>query len=136
MITGKDSGDAASSERFPIRRIWLKDYLDDFFFDQEYEHLIGAARNAKNGQVVDLTLGRKVADVDLPGLPHLGSGITWNYQGRPVLATPNLKEGAVSVIDMQDLANDQAYRHQGPGIFYAQPREYALCLGRRVFRPA
>ena len=26
---------------FPVRRIELDDYLDDFFFDQEYEHLIG-----------------------------------------------------------------------------------------------
>jgi len=113
----EDSGDAIKPKRFPIRRIWLKDYLDDFFFDQEYEHLIGAARNAKNGQVVDLTLGRKVADVDLPGLPHLGSGITWSYQGYPVLATPNLKEGAVSVIDMRTWQTIKRIDTKGPGFF-------------------
>ncbi|MFC1664196.1 cytochrome D1 domain-containing protein [Pseudomonadota bacterium] len=113
----EDSGDAIKSKRFPIRRIGLKDYLDDFFFDQEYEHLIGAARNAKNGQVVDLTIGRKVSDIDLPGLPHLGSGITWSYQGRPVLATPNLKEGAVSVIDMQTWQTIKRIDTLGPGFF-------------------
>lgn len=33
-------------------------------------------------------------------MPHLSSGITWEYQGHPVVATPNLKEPLVSVIDM------------------------------------
>ena len=78
---------------FPVRRIKLDDYLDDFFFDQSYNNLIGAARNSKKGQVVNLLVGRKVADVALPGLPHLGSGITWPYKGTMVLATPNLKQG-------------------------------------------
>ena len=102
---------------FPVRRIRLDDYLDDFFFDQSYRHLIGAARNAKNGQVVNLIVGRKIADIDLPGMPHLGSGITWEYQGRPVLATPNLKEGVVSVIDMQTWKTIKRIDTKGPGFF-------------------
>jgi hypothetical protein len=102
---------------FPVRRIGLDDYLDDFFFDPEYQHIIGAARNAKNGQVVNLLVGRKIADIDLTGLPHLGSGITWTYQGRPVLATPNLKEGAVSVIDMTDWKTIRRIETLGPGFF-------------------
>jgi cytochrome c553 len=102
---------------FPIRRIKLDDYLDDFFFDPPYQHLIGAARNAKNGQVVNLIVGRKIADIDLTGLPHLGSGITWTYQGRPVLATPNLKEGVVSVIDMKTWKTIRRIDTQGPGFF-------------------
>jgi hypothetical protein len=102
---------------FPIRRIKLDDYLDDFFFDPPYEHLIGAARNAKNGQVVNLIVGRKIADIDLTGLPHLGSGITWTYQGHPVFATPNLKEGVVSVIDMKTWKTIKRIDTQGPGFF-------------------
>jgi WD40 repeat protein len=102
---------------FPVRRIELDDYLDDFFFDQKYEHLIGAARNSKNGQVVDLVIGRKISEIDLPGLPHLGSGITWEYQGKLVLATPNLRDGVVSVINMDDWKTIKRIETRGPGFF-------------------
>jgi DNA-binding beta-propeller fold protein YncE/cytochrome c553 len=102
---------------FPIRRIKLDDYLDDFFFDPSYTNLIGAARDGKPGQVVNLIVGRKIASVDLPGLPHLGSGITWTYRGHPVLATPNLKEGVVTVIDMTDWKTLRHIKTPGPGFF-------------------
>lgn len=101
----------------PVRRIRLDDFMDDFFFDQDYRHAIGAARNAKNGQVVNLNVGRKIADIDLSGLPHLGSGITFEYQGRPVLATPHLKEGLVSVIDMRTWKTIKRIKTEGPGFF-------------------
>jgi len=107
----------AAKGPFPVRRIKLDDYLDDFFFDPPYNHLIGAARNGKNGQVVNLLVGRKIADVDLPGLPHLGSGISWDYKGVPVLATPNLKEGVVSIIDMQTWKTIRRIDTAGPGFF-------------------
>jgi hypothetical protein len=107
----------AATGPFPVRRIKLDDYLDDFFFDPPYKHLIGAARNGKNGQVVNLLVGRKIADVELPGLPHLGSGISWDYQGTPVLATPNLKEGVVSIIDMQSWKTIKRIDTAGPGFF-------------------
>lgn len=102
---------------FAVRRIQLDDYLDDFFFDQDYRNAVGAARNGKNGQVVNLNVGRKIADIDLTGLPHLGSGITFEYQGRPVLATPHLKDGAVSVIDMQTWKTIKRIETLGPGFF-------------------
>lgn len=102
---------------FPIRRIMLDDYLDDFFFDQSYTNLIGAARDNKKGQVINLVVGRKVADLDLTGMPHLGSGITWEYQGRPVLATPNLKKGEISVIDMTTWKTIKHIETLGPGFF-------------------
>ncbi|MBT5919087.1 MAG: cytochrome C oxidase Cbb3 [Alphaproteobacteria bacterium] len=102
---------------FPVRQIVLDDYLDDFFFDLDYRNLIGAARNAKNGQVVNMNVGRKIADIDLAGMPHLGSGITWNYQGKPVLATPHLKGGQVSVIDMQNWSTVKIIEPKGPGFF-------------------
>jgi hypothetical protein len=102
---------------FPLRRIELDDYLDDFFFDPGYRHLIGAARNANNAQVVNLDEGRKVAELELTGLPHLGSGISWEYQGRPVVATPNLQEGEVSVIDMERWEIIKRIETLGPGFF-------------------
>ncbi|MCK4743841.1 MAG: c-type cytochrome [Sulfuriflexus sp.] len=103
--------------RFPVRRIHLDDYLDDFFFDSSYQHLIGAARNGKNGQVVNMDVGRKIADIDLSGLPHLGSGITWEHKGQPILATPNLKNSEVSIINMKTWKTIKRIKTLGPGFF-------------------
>jgi mono/diheme cytochrome c family protein/DNA-binding beta-propeller fold protein YncE len=102
---------------FPVRRIKLDDVLDDFFFDPPYDNLIGAARDGRPGQVVSLVVGRKIADLDLPGLPHLGSGIVWDYRGTPVLATPNLKQGVVSIIDMKSWKVIKRIDTLGPGFF-------------------
>ncbi|PKP83694.1 MAG: cytochrome C oxidase Cbb3 [Alphaproteobacteria bacterium HGW-Alphaproteobacteria-2] len=104
-------------QRFPVRRIALSEPLDDFFFDQGYEHLMGAGREGSGGQVIDLVIGQKVADLDLPGMPHLGSGITWNWQGRRVMATPHLKEGVLSVIDMETWETVKRIETLGPGFF-------------------
>lgn len=98
------------------RRTKLETVLDDFFFDQNYDFLIGASREGK-GQVVDLDIRRKLADLALPGMPHLGSGITWQWHGKPVLATPNLKDGVVTVIDMQNWQVVKQIKTPGPGFF-------------------
>lgn len=102
---------------FSVRRIKLDDYLDDFFFDQSYTHLIGAARNGKNGQVVHMTVGRKIADIALAGMPHLGSGITWERDGRRVLATPHLTGHQISVIDLETWQTVASIDTLGPGFF-------------------
>jgi hypothetical protein len=118
MVHDYRSGEAiAAAGPFPVRRTKLDDYLDDFFFDQSYAYVIGAARDGGKGQVVNLDVRRKIADVALPGLPHLGSGISWELDGRRVLATPNLKEGVVSVIDMQSWKTLEQIRTLGPGFF-------------------
>ncbi|UZE97509.1 nitrite reductase [Alkalimarinus alittae] len=100
-----------------VRKIVVDDYLDDFFFDQPYNHLIGASRDSKDGQVIDLDLGKKIKTIDLAGMPHLGSGITWEYKGRTVMATPNLKDGQVSVIDMTTWEVIKRIETKGPGFF-------------------
>jgi DNA-binding beta-propeller fold protein YncE len=107
----------AAAKPFAIRRTPLDAILDDFFFDPSYDHLIGAARDGHTGQVVNLNVRRKIAEVDLPGLPHLGSGITWQWHGKPVLATPNLKEGIVTVIDMKTWKTVAQVPTAGPGFF-------------------
>ena len=112
----KDSGDAVKNKRFPVRKIKVDDYLDDFFFNQEYTKLIGASRDGK-GQVIDLDLGRVTNSIELPGMPHLGSGITWDYKGKPILATPNLKEGSISIIDMESWKTIKRIETLGPGFF-------------------
>ncbi|NWG30491.1 MAG: c-type cytochrome [Rhodocyclaceae bacterium] len=99
------------------RRTFLTEPLDDFFFTQDYSELMGASRTAGKGQVVSLDARRKIADLDLPGMPHLGSGITWDWNGRHVMASPNLKNGLVSVIDMQDWKTLKTIPTRGPGFF-------------------
>ncbi len=103
--------------RFPVRRIFLDEPLDDFFFDQGYRTLVGSARESGRAAVVNLDVRQKIADLDLPGLPHLGSGISWLYGGRRVMATPHLKEGAVSVVDMATWRVIKRIPTLGPGFF-------------------
>ena len=104
-----------------VRRTPLDEPLDDFFFDASYANALGATRPRSDGapsaQVVNLDARRKIAALPLPGMPHLGSGITFTYQGRPVLASPNLKDGVVSVIDMKNWQRVKDIPTLGPGFF-------------------
>ena len=107
----------AKEERFPIRRIELSQPLDDFFFDPDYRHVVGSARDGDKAVVVHLDVRREIAELPLPGLPHLGSGISWQQDGRRVMATPHLKEAAVSVIDMATWQVIERIETLGPGFF-------------------
>ena len=107
----------SDSGLFAVHRIALSRPLDDFFFDADYRHLIGSARDGNAGVVVNMTVGREIARIDLPGLPHLGSGITWPYRGRTVMATPHLKEGRLSIVDMADWRVLETIETEGPGFF-------------------
>ena len=113
----RTEGPVASGDPFPVRKITTPDILDDFFFDQSYEYVMGASRDGAGGQVIDLVIGQKVADLDLPGMPHLGSGITWARGDTTVMATPHLKDGVVSVIDMQTWQTVKQIKTLGPGFF-------------------
>jgi WD40 repeat protein len=99
------------------KRTILSEPLDDFFFTQDYSELMGAAREGGKGQVVNLDVRKKIADLQLPGMPHLGSGITWDWHGRRVMATPNLKEGLLSVIDLGNWQTVKQIPTLGPGFF-------------------
>jgi hypothetical protein len=107
----------AQTGPFPVRRIPLKEPLDDFFFDPSYDHLIGSSRDGGRGVVVNLDVRREIAQLPLPGLPHLGSGIAFTHEGRRVLATPHLKEAAVSVVDLADWTVVKRIPTLGPGFF-------------------
>jgi DNA-binding beta-propeller fold protein YncE len=107
------------------RRTLLKDYLDDFFFTQNYAFILGSSRSATKGQVIFLDGRKKVADLDMPGMPHLGSGITWQWKDpkdpkgkmRTVMASPNLNEGLITVIDLDTFENIKQIKTRGPGFF-------------------
>ncbi len=100
-----------------LRRIKIEEPLDDFFFDEGYKHLLGSSRDGQNAVVIDIDAGTSIARIGLPGLPHLGSGISWDYEGRTVMATPHLKEGKVSVIDLADWSILKTIETKGPGFF-------------------
>ncbi len=118
-----DSGESEplDPKTFPVRRIKAQGYLDDFFFDYDYQHLIGSSRGGvgkkHNTQVINLDAGRKIAEIELSGMPHLSSAITWQYQGREVMVTPNYKKGEISVIDMESWKLIKTIKTQGPGFF-------------------
>jgi mono/diheme cytochrome c family protein/DNA-binding beta-propeller fold protein YncE len=106
-----------------VRRTPLDEPLDDFFFDQSYRHVLGATRpkagssEGASAQVVNLDARRKIADLPIAGMPHLGSGITFAWNGTTVLASPNLKDGAIDVIDMKTWRTVKTIPTPGPGFF-------------------
>lgn len=102
---------------FPVRRIRLDDTLDDFFFDRNYQHLLGVAGQSKDIQVVNLIVGRKIADIEMTGLPHPASGISWEYRDTQVFATPNLKDNEINIIDIHTWKSVNKIETGGPGFF-------------------
>jgi hypothetical protein len=105
---------------FARRRIKIAEPLDDFFFTPDYRNLIGANRTGDKGVVVNLDVGREIAELPLPGMPHLGSGISWESNesnGRKVMATPHLREGRLSVIDTSNWSLIKTIDTDGPGFF-------------------
>jgi mono/diheme cytochrome c family protein len=104
-----------------VKRTLLDEPLDDFFFDQSYRHALGATRAKADGQpsaqVVNLDIRRRIAELPIAGMPHLGSGITFAWQGTTVLASPNLKDGALDVIDMNTWKPVRTIKTPGPGFF-------------------
>ena len=117
-------GEAISKPGYQnVCRTPLDEPLDDFFFDQSYRHVLGATRpkagssEGASAQVVNLDVRRKIADLPIAGMPHLGSGITFAWNGTTVLASPNLKDGAIDVIDMKTWRTVKTIPTPGPGFF-------------------
>lgn len=120
---------------FARRRILIDEPLDDFFFDPDYRHLIGANRAGNKGVVVNLDVGHEIAELPLPGMPHLGSGITWERAGRRVMASPHLAEGVVSVIDLADWSLVKQIETLGPGFFLRSHANTAYVWADVFFGP-
>nr|WP_082876747.1 nitrite reductase [Hydrogenophaga crassostreae] len=114
----------AKSGFLGVRRTPLEQPLDDFFFDQSYANVLGATRGEEgskadgaSAQVVNLDARSKIAELPIAGMPHLGSGITFAWNGSTVLASPNLKDGAIDVIDMKTWKTVATIPTPGPGFF-------------------
>lgn len=107
----------AGEPDFVPRRMPAADYLDDFSFTPDYRFLLASSRKAHGGQVIDLDSGEAVTDVPLPGMPHLSSGIYWQRDGRWVFATPNIRQGLISVLDLESWQLITEIPTEGPGFF-------------------
>ncbi|PWE34358.1 cytochrome C oxidase Cbb3 [Maritimibacter sp. 55A14] len=107
----------SSQGLFARRRIMVSEPIDDFFFTPDYYNLIGATRDGTRGVVVNLIVGREIAELPLPGMPHLGSGIAFSHGGRQVIATPHLREAKLSVIDPASWKVVATVATEGPGFF-------------------
>ena len=114
---GKEEALGVERGLFAHRRIAVSEPLDDFFFSPDYEQVIGSSRDGKTAVVIDMTVKKEIARIALPGLPHLGSGISWEWHGRRVMATPHLKEAKISIIDMKDWSVIKTLDTLGPGFF-------------------
>ena len=123
-----------------VRRTPLDEPLDDFFFDDAYRHAIGTTRAAADGstaaQVINLDVRRRVATVPLAGMPHLGSGITFAWNGSRVLATPNLKDGVITVIDMARWKPVAQVATPGPGFFLRSHENTPYAWADAMMSPA
>ncbi|HJV07743.1 MAG TPA: cytochrome D1 domain-containing protein [Chromobacteriaceae bacterium] len=117
LAHGQHSGKApaAASALNPIVTS-LDMVLDDFFFDPAYRHVLGASRDGR-AEVISLDSHRKVRDLALGGMPHLGSGITFEQGGHRYMATPNLKGGQVTFVDMDSWQVVKNINLPGPGFF-------------------
>ncbi|MEQ1652746.1 MAG: cytochrome D1 domain-containing protein, partial [Hyphomicrobium sp.] len=102
---------------FARRRIAIPEPLDDFYFDPSYHNLLGASRDGAKAVVVNLDVRKQIARVELPGMPHLGSGISWKREGHPVMATPHLKDGKISIIELETWGVVKTITTGGPGFF-------------------
>ena len=129
---GMIEGIPSSQGLFARRRIEVAEPLDDFFFTPDYRFLIGAARDSDRGVVVNLNVGRETHELPLSGLPHLGSGISWLYNQRRVMATPHLREAKLSVIDIENWEVIRQIDTMGPG-FFLRSQENSSYLWADVF---
>ena len=66
---------------------------------------------------MNLDVRRTIAKLPIAGMPHLGSGITFDWQGKRVMASPNLKDGAIDVIELDSWKPVKTIRTPGPGFF-------------------
>ncbi len=112
-----DSGEDTTPESFPLRRISVENYLDNFYLDKESIVIAGVTAEWK-GQVVDMDVRKVVVPgIDLPGKPHFGAALSLDYKGRQVLLVPNTRAGIVSVLDMETWKVVKQIKTLGPGFF-------------------
>ena len=90
--------------------------LDAFFFDPPYRNLVGSAREGK-AIVVNLTVGRDIKQLSMPGLPHLGFGNFLELERAAGDGDTAFEGGQDQRAGHAGLVPDQGDRTPGPGFF-------------------
>ena len=114
---GQEEGIVVEEQPFARRRLKLKVILSDVFLDPYGADIVGVPRGQTDGVVYNLDARRKVADLKLGGVPHFGAGITWESDGRQLMAVPHLDQSLVSIVDMSSWEIVEQLRVKGPGYF-------------------
>ena len=100
-----------------LRRSVVPVPLGDFTFTPDHSELLGATRAAGKGQVVNLDVRKKIADVDISAMAHPGAGIVWDWNGRRVMALREREDGAIGVVDLETWRTVRKIPMPGPGWF-------------------
>lgn len=89
-----------------VRRTPLEVPLEFFFFDNRYRHAIGTARptgrQVASAHVINLDARRRIASIQLPGIPRTASVVGFFSNGIEMLAIPNEKDGCVTTLEMKN----------------------------------
>lgn len=106
----------------PVRQIALDDNLDDIYFDPTLDFILGTSAAHPHGQVIHLGVGRKIADLDLPTAPSLGSGVNWMQQdaqgqAHRVMAVLSRERNEISVLSLKTWQTIRTLPLPGAGVF-------------------
>jgi hypothetical protein len=104
---------------FPPRRVRLDAPLADLLFDPDQLYVLGIVAGGSRIQAVDLDTRRRLATLDLPGLPRTGAAVRWQQDGRTLLALPNQSEGLLIILDEVNWKPVKVIDTPGPGAFMA-----------------
>lgn len=106
------------------RRTPLEEPLAEFAFDTGHHNVLGtllrpgAAENHETTvKVVNLDVRRQIAALRIPGEPRMGSGTRLEWNGHPVLASPNRARGAIDLIDLRSWKLVTSMATPGPGTY-------------------
>ena len=107
------------------QRTRLSNPLEDVYFTQDYSELLSASPEAGKGLVVNLDARKKIASLAWPAAnsaansdkPRLGSGISWVWQGRRVMAAPHHNMGLLSLIDLESWKTVGEISMPGAGVY-------------------
>ena len=130
-----DSGENTKLQPFPIRRIKVNNYLEDFFFADDYISFVGITRTGK-GQVIDMDLRKAIiAKIDIAGKPHFSSGVNFTHKAKKVLAVPNFRKGIVSILDMEDWKLIKEVKTLGPSFYMGNHKSSPYIWSDVLFGP-
>lgn len=116
------------------RRTPLAAPLVEFAFDTDHHNVLGtmlhpdaAGDHEATVKVVNLDVRRQIAELRVPGHPRMSGGTRLEWNGHPVLASPNRARGAIDIIDLHSWKLVTSIATPGPGS-YVRTHEHSPYL--------